>query len=176
MRALVVLIAGLLCVSSAQALELRVGGDAGLFFRGEAGGNRTVLPTLAPRLTLDLPLELGAEVLWPVAYAPGGDGLGAVSTLHHRLVLRATASLRFKTTSFYAGGGAAVVFSHSWLWDGELARAKTTTVRSGPALALGVDVDVGKTRLRCGLEGVIASGRRDVSVVVGASLPVWGTR
>lgn len=162
--------------SSAEALSLRVGGDAGVFFRGEAGGNRTVLPTLAPRLTLELPLGFAAEAVWPVAYAPRGDSLGAVSTLHHRLVVRGEYAYRLKKTSFYAGGGPGFVFAHSWLWDGDVARTSATTVRVGPAFALGVDVDVDVARIRCGVEAVFAAGRRDVSVVVGATFPAWGTR
>lgn len=160
---------------SADALPMRAGADAGLFFRGEAGGNRTVLPTLAPRFSLGLPYRLSLSGTWPVAYAPAGDGLGAVSSLLHRPQVRAEFSLRANAAAFYVGAGAGLLFTHTWIVDGA-ERVTSTTVRAGPVFAGGVDVAVGRWLLRCGVETAFAAGRRDVAVLVGATLPVGGKR
>lgn len=161
--------------SAADALPMRAGADAGLFFRGEAGGNRTVLPTLAPRLSLGLPYRLSLSAAWPVAYAPAGDGLGAVSSLHHRPQLRAEFSLRANAAAFYLGAGAGLLFTHSWIIDGA-ERVSAMTVRAGPVFVGGMDVAVGRWLLRCGVETAFAAGRRDVLVLVGATLPVGARR
>lgn len=160
---------------AAEAMPMRVGADAGLFFRGEAGGNRSVLPTLAPRFSLGLPYRLALTASWPVAYAPAGDGLGAVSSLHHRPQIRAEFSLRTGAAAFYAGAGAGVLFTHTSIADGA-ERVSSHTLRAGPVVVGGVDVAVGRWLLRCGFDAAFAAGRRDVSVLVGATLPVGGRR
>lgn len=162
---------GCLVAVSADASPVRVGLDAGLFFRGEAGGTHRVLPSFAPRLALELPHGFSATLLWPMAYAPRSEGAGAVSTFHHRVVARGEYALPVGSARFFAGLGAAVVFTHAKLWEGNEAKVGSTTVRAGPAVAVGVDVDVLPWRLRLAAETVFAAGRRDLAVVVGTTLP-----
>lgn len=171
MRFLLVVLFACFVASSADALPVRVGLDAGLLFRGEAGGNHSVLPTFTPRLSTPLPHGFSVVALSPVAYAPRGDGAGAVSTFHHRIIARVEYAYPVGSARFFAGAGPALVFTHSKLWEGNEVLTSSMTVRVGPAIAAGLDVDVLPWRLRLAAETVFASGRRDVSFVVGATLP-----
>lgn len=173
---LIVLLFSSAFATTARAQPVHVGFDAGLFFRGEAGGNHSVLPTFAPRLSLDLPHGLSAVVLSPFAYAPKSEGAGGVSTFHHRLIARAEYAYPVGSARFFAGLGVATVFAHTQLWEGTEVLNASMTFRVGPAIAAGIDVDVLPWRLRFAAETVFAAGRRDLSLVVGTTFPFGESR
>lgn len=178
-RALLLLLTTLLLATStasAKEVALEVGGDLGLLFRDEAGGNRSVLPFLAPRASYGLTDAVRLAAVYAFSYAWAGGELAAASTQHHRLSLRGEFVLPVKRARFVVGAGPAAVFMHTTLYDRDTSLASTNILRFGAAGSAMLEVPLKEVTLRASTELLVAGFRYDVIVGLGASFDLGGRR
>jgi hypothetical protein len=176
-RAAVVLALALAVLSaeaSAAPSPWHAGGDLGLLFRDEAGGSRSVLPTLAPRVERLVREDTFLVASYGFAYSPAGNAIATASTQHHRLLLGVRRALPVRAASFSLACGPAATLMHTTLYDADVARASTTIVRAGAFAGLALDVPLDALTLRSGVQVLWTAGRVDVVVSLGGTWALGG--
>lgn len=153
-----------------------VGADAGVLLREEAGGNRSVLPTIAPRVSWRAWSFLDVTAQYAFAYSPAPNLVATASTQFHRLALRADGRLSVGPAVLWAGAGPALSLSATTLIDRGEAMQSVVLVRPALATAAGLDVPLGALTLRASAEAFVSSGRTDVAVLLGAAYSLGGAR
>lgn len=184
LRLAAALLAGLLFVpplaarAEAPSSDVRWGAGAslGVFFRDEAGGNRTALPEFVPRVALFLTPHLLASASYAFAYSPSGSVVAGAGTQHHRAVLKAEYLLPVRKAAFVVSAGPALVWMHTTLYDRGRAMAGTDVVRLGGEGGVALEVPLGRLVLRTGTDALLAGGRLDLSVRLGAGWAFGGGR
>lgn len=161
-------------LASAAEGPWRVGGDLALLFRDEAGGNRTVLPSVWPRVSFGFAPHLRAAASYGYAYAASSSAVAGASTQHHRLLAGVDCALPVRAASFVGGAGLAAVLMHTTLLDHGAAVVSSTTVRPALWLSLGLEVPLAPVTLRFGVSFVAELARRDVVASIGATMPLGG--
>lgn len=163
----------LLLAGAAGASPVRAGGDVALLLRQEAGGQRTGLLSMGPRLSLDLGRYFALSADYRFAWASEGN-VASATTLYHRTSLRPELHLPVRTTDFVLAAGPALTVVHTSL-GGTGTRASATYSRLGVSGGAAVDIHLASLTLRTGVDVVWAARRMDVSVGLGALYSFGGS-
>lgn len=169
---------------SAPAVRFHVGADGTLLFRQEAGGSRTVLPTVAPRLSLGIGDHWSVAASYGFFRGASGIGIGEVVERVHRLQLRGEFALPLRATRFVFAVGAVPTLHHATFPSGDDASASRDVLSFRPGLLGGfawdirvpIDSSTGwvphAVILRAGVDTVWSGARLDVVTVLGVSVPL----
>lgn len=171
-RALLVTV-WLLAGSAAASAPVRVGGDLGLLLRQEAGGQRTGLFTLGPRVSVNPWEHFALSGSYGLAHDAEGTAARA-TTWYHRFTLRPEVHFPMRAAAVVLAAGPALTVVKTTLAGGDAPHVSTRYTRAGFSTGAALDVRLSSMVLRAGLDFVWAAGRQDVQVGLGTQFDFGG--
>jgi len=148
----------------------RVGGDAGVFARDEAGGPYGVFPVLQLRLAWNPMAWLSTETGYSFIPAPALVPPPSVDMTYHRLFARALARIPTNAGAILVGAGPVMMAGEFTIRD---VSATVTGLRTSVGVGGGVfyEHELGAWGVRTGLELQWTPDRLDAAVTIGGA---WG--
>lgn len=148
-------------LAAPSTAPFRVGGDLSVYLREDAGGSRSVLPSIGLRGAFHPLANLGVTLQYGVATLGPTGGFASAWAWVQRLSLRADGRLPIGPHVLVAGAGPAATFVATTLADRGTPVASTFVARPGVEGIVAFETRLGNQQWRASFQGLWTVGRVD---------------